>query len=574
MIRLRALLTIAALATSISCNRDLNQLNQKYIQTGDKYFAAGKYRQASIFYRSTIRRNARFAEGYYRWALAELKLDETVKAVPPLRRAIELLPDGPERCDAKSRLADIHLYYLEGIVKDKNLYAETRQLVDEWFACGPAGEYDGHRLKGRMEMLEVRYATRRAAPEPQVKAHLTASVDEFRAAAAIRPFQTDVLIPLARTLVSSGRPKEAEKIYLDLLEHDKTFVPGYGELYNVYAREGRLNDAEGILKRGLANNPKELLFIINLASHYHGSHRDQEALQMIEQLQVTGKGTPHLHSITGSFYMKWGNSAEAVRQFEAGIEAEPKEKNYYRKRIVETLMASGKHTDAGRTIESVLKDDPKDTEARLLQGPNFLHAGDPDRPPAPLQDAAPRDLPNPAPRHILGSALMEQGQLALAMPELQKATQLDPKDIGSRLKLAQLQILLEQNESAIKTTENIFEDLDARSVPAMLLHAVALRNLGRVDQAGVQLQAVLKLQPNSPDALLQVGELRLSSRNYQQAEELFRKSYEQNPSDTRGVLRNAGMYIAKNESGRPIQILHAESKKHPETLDLHQAIAH
>jgi len=95
--RLRILLTIAALATAISCSRDPQQLNKKYIQTGDKYFAAHKYREAAIFYRSTIRRDARFGEGYYRLALAEVNLNEMAEAVPPLRRAIELLPDGAQR---------------------------------------------------------------------------------------------------------------------------------------------------------------------------------------------------------------------------------------------------------------------------------------------------------------------------------------------------------------------------------------------------------------------------------------------------------------------------------------------
>src|SRR5205823_4851671 len=138
-----------------------------------------------------------------------------------------------------------------------------------------------------------------------------------------------------------------------------------GELYNVYVRGRRLDDAENVLKRGLANNPNELLFITNLASHYHGVHREQDALKMIEQLKVVGKGTPHLDRIVGSFYMKLGNPDEAIRQFEAGIRTEPKEKNFYRKRIVETLMSERKYTEAGHMTDTVLKDDPKDTEPKV-----------------------------------------------------------------------------------------------------------------------------------------------------------------------------------------------------------------
>ena len=568
--RLAPLLAIAALATTISCSRDPEEIKKKYIQAGNKYFTAGKYRQAAILYRSALRKDAKFAEAYYRWALAEIMLDELSEAVPPLRRAVELLPPGPESRDAKSRLADIYVYYLEGAPRDKNVYGEALRLAHELIGSG-SGAYDGHRLKGRLAALDAQQASRRGLPD-QVKEHLAASIEEFRQADAIRPFQTDILVPLARSFISSNQSPRAEKIYLALLEHDKNFVPVYGELYNLYVREGRTGDAESILLRGRANNPHELLFITNLASHYHGVHREDEALKMIEQLKVLGKGMPHLHQILGSFYAKSGNPDEAIRQFEAGIQAEPNEKNYYRKRIAETLIAQSKNTDARRMIESVLQDNPKDAEARRMLGSNFLQTGDYNNAARELQEAVKGDLLNPAARYMLGSALMGQGQFALAMPELQKAIQLDPKYIEPRVKLAQLQIFLDQDEGALKTTQDVFE-LDARNIEARLLRTIALRHLNRLKEAKVEMQIALKLQPNSSDALLQVGELLLSEKNYAEAERAFRKSYQQNPRDTRGLLRIAEMYTAKNESGRAMRILRSESAKSPERLDLHRLIA-
>ena len=53
--------------------------------------------------------------------------------------------------------------------------------------------------------------------------------------------------------------------------------------------------------------------------------------------------------------------------------------------------------------------------------------------------------------------------------------QLDPNYLDARLKLAQLQIVVDQDEGALKTTQNIFEDLDERNVQAKLLRSIALR---------------------------------------------------------------------------------------------------
>jgi len=93
--------------------------------------------------------------------------------------------------------------------------------------------------------LEAQYASRRGVPD-QVKEHLAASIEEFRKADEIKPFQTDILVPLARSFVSLNQLGDAEKIYLALLDHDKNFVPVYGELYNLYVRERRAGDAESI----------------------------------------------------------------------------------------------------------------------------------------------------------------------------------------------------------------------------------------------------------------------------------------------------------------------------------------
>jgi Flp pilus assembly protein TadD len=560
-----------ALVTGVSCSRDVNEVKRKYVQVGDKYFAAGKYPQASILYRSALRKDQKFADAYYRLALSELKLGRTADAVAPLRRAAELLPAGFERSDAQSRLADIYLFYLEGIPKDIHVFAESQGIAEDLVKSGSAA-YDGHRLKGRLAMLEVRSAARRGNPE-QVKEYLAISIKEFREADRIRPFQSGILVPLARSLVSAKQTKEAESVYLALLNHDDSFLPVYGELYNLYVSERRLEDAENILRRGLTSHPGDVLLITNLASHYHGVNRDGEALKMIEQLKTAGLGMPHLNQIIGAFYKKLGNSDEAIRQYEAGIQVEPKEKNYYRKRIAETLISEGKSRDGRRLIESVLKDDPKDAEARLLYGSIFLQAGEFESAAKELQAAVQGDLRNPVARYSLGSALEGQGQLALAIAEVQQAMQLDPNYLDARLKLAQLQILVDQNEGALKTTQNIFEDLDARNVRAKLLRSVALRNLDRLDEARAEMQSALKQQPNSPDALLQLGELSLKEQKYKEAEQAFRKCYEQDPRDLRGLQRIADMYLARNEVGHAIQILQAERARRPDRLDIRRALA-
>src|SRR5262249_58031210 len=103
----------------------------------------------------------------------------------------------------------------------------------------------------------------------------------------------------------------------------------------------------------------------------------------------------HLHQVLGAFYLRFGNSDEAIRQYEAGMQEEPAEKNYYRKRLAETLIKLHKNSEADRTIEAVLKDNPKDSEARLLRGSNYLEMGDINSAITELQADSRAELGNP-----------------------------------------------------------------------------------------------------------------------------------------------------------------------------------
>src|SRR5580704_16533955 len=91
---------LALVAVSlISCNRDPNYLKQKYLQSGIKYFDAGRYKEASIMFRKSIEADRKFGPAYYHLALTDLKQNQVTNAVPALRRAHELLKAGTEDAD-------------------------------------------------------------------------------------------------------------------------------------------------------------------------------------------------------------------------------------------------------------------------------------------------------------------------------------------------------------------------------------------------------------------------------------------------------------------------------------------
>jgi len=86
------LLTVVliALVALVSCSRDPNVAKKRYVESGNKFFERGKYKEAVIMYKDALQKDMRYGPAYYRLALAQMKLGQLGLAAQALRRSIEL----------------------------------------------------------------------------------------------------------------------------------------------------------------------------------------------------------------------------------------------------------------------------------------------------------------------------------------------------------------------------------------------------------------------------------------------------------------------------------------------------
>jgi Tfp pilus assembly protein PilF len=83
---------LAVLVAFTSCSRDPNVVKKRYLESGNKYFDRGRYKEASIQSRNALKRDQKYGAAHYKLALVSLKVGDVAGAVPSLRRAVELLP--------------------------------------------------------------------------------------------------------------------------------------------------------------------------------------------------------------------------------------------------------------------------------------------------------------------------------------------------------------------------------------------------------------------------------------------------------------------------------------------------
>src|ERR1039457_1474127 len=214
---------LAVLVGLVSCSRDPNVVKKRYLESGNKYFEKGRYKEASIQYRNALKRDQKYGPAHYKLGLVSLKTGDVGGAVAALRRAVELVPpDQPDHWDAVVKLAEIYL----AVAKEQPQYLKDVEDYTKDLLKHDPNSFDGNRLIGDLNYARATLALAAKRPE-QVQQYLEKALEEYRKADAIKPEQQLVLMQLARTLLARGDFASAESLYRRVIEKDKSYQYPY-----------------------------------------------------------------------------------------------------------------------------------------------------------------------------------------------------------------------------------------------------------------------------------------------------------------------------------------------------------
>ena len=446
-----------------------------YLQKGNKVlsYAGEKYKEASIMYRTALQKDQKYGEAYYHMALTDLKMDQPAHAVSMLRRAVELLkPDQPERTDARIKLADIFLDYLErSSRREGDLVDEVRRTAADLIKADPKS-IEGHFLQGRLYFVMAADAANKRATDAKTDA-LQKSIAEFKIADSLKPNQTDVVVYLARALIASQQYDEAEKLYLGLVDRQKDYERPYLELDRMYRFRNQPEKAEAILKKAIENNPKKYELLISLAQFYHDTKRRDEEIKVLEALKSHAKEYPEAFEQAGAFYFRLGDGSEAIRQYQDGMKANPDRKIFYEKMTIEVLMQQGKREEAKKINDAILLADPKDNDALGLQAALMMDKGDLQNAINQLQVVLARAPGNFVAHFNLGKGLAQKGDLEPARAQFNEAIRLRPDYTEARLMRGQIEMTKREFERAQKSADLMSSPMTGIIMQARLLRCSA-----------------------------------------------------------------------------------------------------
>ena len=136
---------------------------------------------------------------------------------------------------------------------------------------------------------------------------------------------------------------------------------------------------------------------------------------------------------------------------------------------------------------------------------------------------------------MLANTLFQENQPALAVPQLEAALKISPKDIEARdnLGAAYLQIGSFDKAAALYHAARLRSPKDAQLA---LYEGLALTQAGKLDEAVVTLKDAVRLDPKNPNAFLQQGVALEGGGKHAEAASAFQSAADLSPKDPRAAL--------------------------------------
>lgn len=556
MTYLRTLLAVVSLTALQSCAHTSDKARTA-IERGQHFYAKGLYSDASIQFQRALQQKSDSAEAYLWLGKADERLGHDGEALAALRRASELMPsaDAP-----RIELANFMLVaYLASPNRPAALYRDISSSAEELLRKN-ANSFDGLRLKGYLAMADKKPS---------------AATDYFERANRIRADQPDVITALVESLALDGQKKKADETGLAFLKRKPDYGPLYTILYQQNMQDGRQAEAEEILKSKVSHNPRESLYRIELARHYARTGKNQAMIEVLTQILADPKDFPNGRLDVGDFYIESRNLAEARNQYTQGLQTSPQARMVYLKRLARTDLAMNDRAAAERDLEAVLKEQPRDIEARASLAALRMSANDPAEKLAAAKEF--RSLVGESPDNVgfrvqYAASLRAAGDKEGAKEQYRQILRRQPGNLPALRAMADLSIQQERIDDALAFSGRILA-MDPNNIDALLVRSAALATKREFRETRSILTRLTVEHPQLREAQLQLALLDVEEHHYTEAESRFRRYYVPGTGDVRPLEGIVEVYRAQNQLDKAVALLKEEIRKAPQADPLRALLA-
>jgi len=528
--------------------------NEEYVRRGRDFAAQGKLDDAAFQFRKALQKDPKYGEAYLRYGQLLVRENKMVEAFEALSRAVEFVPTSQVTLVEETKV-ELGRVAISALLRDprrpRQVYNTAGRMAAELLAANPRS-FEGLRLKGYLAIAD-------AKPKEAIL--------YFRETLASNPNLPEVVTVLAETLVSDNQGAEAEKVAGAGLSTFKTYGPLYDTLYGYYIANNRAADAEHLLRSKIANNPKQGFFVVQLADYFRSQKKSQQADDVLREFVANSTDYPTAPLDAGDFYRRTGNPAEAIRLYQKGLESshqrKPDRTKDYLQRILAVQLSQGHTQEASDAVEALLKQFPDDVEALASRADLRMASGKPNEVQQAVMDLAALVKKEPARNDIrdsLGRAYRQLGRDRDAESLFRDVLRRDPSNRDALRELADLAIRSQRPDEALIYAERLLA-IDPKNTGAILVRTAAWALHGRFPEVRSELHRLTAENPNLTEAWLQMATLDVETKNYPEAEQIFRRLDQPGNGDVRASKGLVLVYTNQGQLQKALAVARSDAAR-------------
>jgi tetratricopeptide (TPR) repeat protein len=541
---------VAALFTG--CSRDPNARKQKYFESGEKYFAEGKYREAVIQFSNSVQIDPRFAQGHAQLAQVYLKLGDTQRAYNELSRTLELTPD-----DYRSH-RDLANLLVGARRPDGTPFPEYITQAK------PHLDFLRDKQPNNPETHEAwanYYGAQNKLGEAMQEAQQTISLD---------PNRSESYLLLAFLQLRANQSEQAEANFKKAIAVDPKSLNGVLALGAFYQSHNRLPEAEQQFKQAIQIDPSNG---VPRAALVRLLMQEGKRDEIVSFLQETKKELPDNHqgyTMLGDYYFATGDMDKAMAEYASLHHDHPKD-TQVKKNYIQILILKNHLDEAAKLNNEILKGRGNDVDGLIFKGELQRLKNDPSGAVESLQAALHNEPDNAVGHYQLGLAYAQQGDGSRAESEWRESVRIRPELADAQRALATLQIGRGEYDNALQTAQQMI-NAQPLSGDGFIVKGIAELGLRKFTDAQRDDEEARNRAPDNPAPYVQLGNVQLTQKHYGEAEKFYQQALEKDPGSSDGLRGLMTTYVEQKQYDKAIAAAHAQIAKSPNNSNFYDLL--
>ena len=530
-----------SVAVLTGCSRDPNVRKQKYFESGQRYYAEGKYREAIIQFLNATQVDSSFAAAHYQLAQSYIKVQDWQHAYQEIGRTLELQPDNYKaHADMANMLAAD--YASTANPSDLSTAEEHTDLLLQKQPNDP----DSHIAAANLLNAERKF------PE---------AIAEIQKAIALAPARGDSYLSLALVQTKVGQFDSAEANYKKAIDLNAQGDNAHLALAAFYQGRGRYSEAEQQVQSAIAANPKDVNARASLAKLYMSQGKRAEAEQFLTQVKRDFPKDSVAYRMLGDYYFAEGDLEKATAEYQSLHQEHPKDADVS-KNYVQLLILKNRLPEADKLNEATLKSNAKDDQALTFRGEIQMQRNQINEAVQTLQGVVSRNPDMAVAHYQLGLALSRLGESDRAGTEWQQAVRLRPNMVEADRALAGL-ALQKSDMAGLERYSSQIIQLQPASPDGYALRSISLMARKRFSGAEQDARKAIEVAPQASAGYVQMGNLQSLNQKNSAAINWYEQALSHDPNSIDALRGLANVYVSQKQADKAISAINSHISTAP-----------